>query len=82
MRVVFNLMVAALTTLASVGQAQTAAPGNNLRPNVIETFNVGDDTYVRALLVEPKAGALWVGTSKGVHEVDLATGKPRSAIRR
>jgi len=57
----------------------SAAPG---MPRVIETFNVGDNTYVRALTVEKSANALWVGTSAGVHEVDLATGKPRNTFTR
>ena len=61
---------------------QAPAPKDVQLPNVIETFNVGDDTYVRALAIEQKTGALWVGTSKGVHEVDLATGKPRNTFTR
>jgi ligand-binding sensor domain-containing protein len=62
--------------------AQKSVPDAGLNPQVKETFNVGDDTYVRALAVEKKAGSLWVGTSKGVHEVDLASGKPKHTFTR
>jgi ligand-binding sensor domain-containing protein len=45
-------------------------------PRVLETFNVGDDVYVRALAVDARRNALWVGTSLGAHEIDLATREP------
>jgi len=51
-------------------------------PRVIETFQVGPTVYVRALAVEPARGALWVGTSAGLNEVDLASGKLRSTFTR
>lgn len=51
-------------------------------PRVIDTFNVGEDTYVRALAMEGKTGAMWVGTSRGVHEIDVATAKPRNTFNR
>lgn len=51
-------------------------------PRVIETFQVGPTVYVRALAVEPARGTLWVGTSAGLNEVDLASGKLRSALTR
>lgn len=49
---------------------------------VIETFDVGQNVYVRALAVETKRNAMWVGTSTGVHEIDLATLKPRNTFSR
>jgi streptogramin lyase len=55
------------------------AAGN---PRVIETFQVGPTVYVRALAVEPARGTLWVGTSAGLNEVDLASGKLRSTFTR
>jgi ligand-binding sensor domain-containing protein len=67
---------------AGTAQAQGKPGAAPTTPHVIETFNVGDDTYVRSLAVEPAAGALWVGTSKGVHEIDLASGKPRKTFTR
>jgi ligand-binding sensor domain-containing protein len=49
---------------------------------VKESFDVGANVYVRALTVEPARNALWVGTSAGVHEVDLGSGKLRSTFTR
>lgn len=49
---------------------------------VVESFEVGQSVYVRALTVEKSANSLWVGTSAGVHEVDLATGKLRKTFTR
>jgi ligand-binding sensor domain-containing protein len=76
------LLSASLAISVSGALAQVKAAEAGPQPKVIETFNVGDDTYVRALAVEPKTSALWVGTSKGVHEIDLATGKPRNTFTR
>jgi len=60
--------------------ASLAAPAWAQR--VKDAFEVGPSVYVRALTVEPKRGALWVGTSAGVHEVDLASGKLRNTFTR
>lgn len=49
--------------------ATTDAPQGKAR--VIESFDVGRQVYVRSLVVEPEKHALWVGTSVGVHEIDL-----------
>jgi ligand-binding sensor domain-containing protein len=49
---------------------------------VADVFEVGPAVYVRALTVEPARGALWVGTSAGVHEVDLGSGKLRNTFTR
>ena len=51
-------------------------------PRVKDVFEVGPNVYVRALTVEPAKGTLWVGTSAGVHEVELATGKKRNTFTR
>ncbi len=49
------------------------APARNDDPwRVIDAFEVGRDVYVRTLALEPGADRLWVGTSLGVHQVDLA----------
>ncbi len=42
------------------------------RHQVLDAFQVGENVYVRSLAVENDANKLWVGTSLGVHEVDLA----------
>jgi ligand-binding sensor domain-containing protein len=60
--------------------AAIAAAGGGEK--VLESFQVGDNIYVRALTVEPAANALWVGTSTGVMEIDLKTRKPRHTYTR
>ena len=72
----------AMATSISIASAQGKAVQARPQPAVLETFNVGDSTYVRALAVEQKAGSLWVGTSKGVHEIDLLSGKPKNTFTR
>jgi ligand-binding sensor domain-containing protein len=75
-------VIAALPLLATApafGQT-VAATTTTLR--VKESFDVGPSVYVRALTVEAARGALWVGTSSGVHEVDLASGQRRNTFTR
>jgi ligand-binding sensor domain-containing protein len=69
-------VLALLSLLASAAALAQAGP------RVKESFDVGPSVYVRALTVEPARGALWVGTSTGVHEVDLANGKRRNTFTR
>jgi ligand-binding sensor domain-containing protein len=66
---------AALALPAAAALAQSA-------PRVKDVYEVGPNVYVRALTVEPAKAALWVGTSAGVHEVDLASGKLRNTFTR
>jgi ligand-binding sensor domain-containing protein len=66
------LLIAAALALVPPARAQ----------RVSESFDVGPTVYVRALTVEPARNALWVGTSAGVHEVDLASGKLRNTFTR
>ena len=80
MRLYGMLLLSAV--LAGPAQAQARRAESGPVPRVIETFNVGDDVYVRALALEAKAGALWVGTSKGVHEIDVGSGKLRRTFTR
>ena len=49
---------------------------------VIDAFEVGREVYVRSLALEPKANSIWVGTSVGVHEVNLADQSPRNTFTR
>jgi ligand-binding sensor domain-containing protein len=51
-------------------------------PHVLETFQVGEYVNVRALTIEPKKKSLWVGTSVGVSEIDLATRSVRNTFTR
>ncbi len=46
--------------------------GDNI-PQIAEVFKVGDSVYVRSLAVEADTNRLWVGTSLGVNEIDLAS---------
>ena len=71
---------AALALGLTWGTPGAWAQGNAWR--VKEVFDAGPSVYVRALTVEPSRGALWVGTSAGVHEVDLASGKLRNTFTR
>ena len=71
---------AAALVLAPLVAAQAQPAGANWR--VIDSFDVGPTVYVRALTPEPSRGVMWVGTSGGVHEVDLATLKPRNTFTR
>ena len=71
----WRLLLAAIT-LALIGSAAQA------QVRVRDVYEVGPQVYVRALAVEPARKALWVGTSAGVHEVELETGKLRSTFTR
>jgi ligand-binding sensor domain-containing protein len=62
--------------------ADNALPLRTAGERVLETFDVGDNVYVRALAVEKAKNALWIGTSTGVHEIDLKTNKPRNTFTR
>lgn len=49
---------------------------------VLDTFEVGDNVFVRALRFENLGDTLWVGTSTGVHEIDTKTSTPRRTFTR
>jgi ligand-binding sensor domain-containing protein len=70
---------AVVALLALAGIAARAAPAG---PRIADVYEVGAGVYVRALSVEAARGALWVGTSAGVHEVDLGSGKLRNTFTR
>lgn len=70
------------TPLDQTSSGQTSPQGQSAAPQpqptkagfrVQETFNVGDNVYVRSMAVDKKSNSLWVGTSVGVLEVDLAS---------
>jgi len=50
--------------------------------HVAETFNVGENVYVRSMAADEGKGSLWVGTSVGVLEVDLASHDMRASYTR
>jgi len=60
------LLLATVLTHASL--AQPATHHSNLR-----IFGVGKDVYVRALAVDRRDKSLWIGTSLGAINIDLAT---------
>ncbi len=49
---------------------------------VTESFNVGENVFVRSLAIEPAADRLWVGTSVGVIEVVLSTSEMQNTFTR
>lgn len=76
MKPLLSILVAGLLTLLWLAAAPVHAQ------KVKDVFEVGPSVYVRALAIEPAKGALWVGTSAGVHEVELASGKLRNTFTR
>lgn len=78
--IVYHALLLAVGLVFGEGALAQAATGAKLR--VKESFQVGDSVYVRALAVEAKASALWVGTSTGVHEIELPSGKLRRTFTR
>jgi ligand-binding sensor domain-containing protein len=61
-----------LVRLACAAAALSAAAARAADYEV-SSFGVGDKIYVRALALDERAGALWVGASTGALEIDLAT---------
>ncbi|MBF0126229.1 MAG: regulator [Magnetococcales bacterium] len=49
---------------------------------VLDSFEVGNTVYVRSLLTDSNRKSLWVGTSAGVHEIDLASLTPQKTFTR
>jgi ligand-binding sensor domain-containing protein len=80
-----GLALALFTGAAAALAQQPAAPAAKPATagwHVLESFEVGEGVYVRALTVEAAHNAMWVGTSSGVHEVDMKTLKPRHTFTR
>src|SRR5262249_31908083 len=73
------LSLALLAGTAAFAQ-QASDSGKGWR--VLDSFEVGEGVYVRALKLEEKRNVMWVGTSSGVHEVDLKTLKPVNTFTR
>ena len=61
-------------TATSVSTAAEAImPEAAVIPKVIESFHVGDQVFVRSLAIDSNTNSLWVGTSTGVLEINLAS---------
>lgn len=60
---------------SSAGQSG-AEPVRTARqePVILESFEVGQGVYARALMIDAAKNRLWVGTSVGALEIDLAGG--------
>lgn len=81
MHIIKLVTVAFFTVYACVASAENnSANGDKLR--VLETFEVGQSVVVRALRVDEPSNTLWVGTSTGVHEIDIKTNIPRNTFTR
>jgi ligand-binding sensor domain-containing protein len=76
-----QLPLAAAVASFVIATAAVAQP-SSAPWRVVDSFEVGPTVYVRALTPEPSRGVMWVGTSAGVHEVDLTTLKPRNTFTR
>ncbi|MFZ5503758.1 MAG: ligand-binding sensor domain-containing protein [Pseudomonadota bacterium] len=82
MKIQLNHLILACL-LGCLGVVQYAAAAPRVAPHhVAETFEVGENSFIRALTVEPKKNTLWVGSSVGVLEVDLASNQVRNTFTR
>lgn len=69
-----------LTGIAMAAPMEPEDPDGGIK--VKEVFEVGPDVYVRALKIEEETDTLWVGTSAGVNEVELSSGRLRNSFSR
>ncbi|UCB56299.1 MAG: hypothetical protein JSW45_03785 [Thiotrichales bacterium] len=51
-------------------------------PKVAESFQVGQEVFVRSLAIDNNTNSLWVGTSTGVLEIDLKTSQVLNTFTR
>lgn len=86
--VVFLLLLNIVSVVCFAGtpaMAQaTSAPNHDGQEtyHVIDSFNVGEGVYVRALAVDKAKNTIWVGTSVGVLEIDLKTNNMLNSFTR
>jgi ligand-binding sensor domain-containing protein len=64
---------AAQHAAASEPVTRDLMPKSGSVPRVIESFQVGNEVYVRSLAIDPGSNSLWVGSSTGLLEIDLTT---------
>ena len=64
---------AAQQTAAGEPVTRDLMPKSGSVPRVIESFQVGNEVFVRSLAIDTVSNSLWVGSSTGVLEIDLAT---------
>ncbi len=60
------------------------SPGNSAAATevILDTYEVGPDVYVRALMADKENKSLWVGTSAGVLEIELRGLEVRNTFTR
>lgn len=68
--------------LQAMAVVQPVLAAEKAGPRVVDSFEVGENVYVRALTIERSSNTLWVGTSVGAHEIDLKANKPRNTFTR
>ena len=61
------------TQMESPAAAIPAAEPLKSGYRVVDSFNVGQNIYVRSMTADPVAKTLWIGTSVGVLEIDINT---------
>ena len=69
----------ALAFLAGCGQVETPASAS---PTVIDVFDIGNSAYVRSVAIDEASNRLWVGTSGGALEIDLASHELKNTFTR
>lgn len=69
----------ALAFLAGCGQIETPESAS---PTVIDVFDIGNSAYVRSVAIDQSRNRLWVGTSGGALEIDLASHELKNTFTR
>jgi len=67
---------------AESGSKLESKTNNSQLPEVLESFEVGKNVYVRSLTADIENKSLWVGTSVGVLEIDLASSEVQHSFTR
>lgn len=69
----------ALAFVAGCGQVETP---ESTPPSVIDVFDIGNSAYVRSVAIDQSRNRLWVGTSGGALEIDLASHELKNTFTR
>lgn len=74
--------LASALVLCLVGAASANAQSPHGGASLFENYEIGDTAYVRALAVDAKRNSMWVGTSVGALEIDLAQQSVKNSFTR
>ena len=77
-----DLEIATTGKTAESTPKQDSITNNSQPPEILETFEVGKNVYVRSLTADSENNSLWVGTSVGVLEIDLASSEVQHSFTR